>query len=397
MAEKKNQVEVLKNILQKLNEGAAVEDVKEEFQTTFEGVDAREIAAAEAALIKTGMPVEEIQNLCNVHASVVEGNVNVISVDPEMGHPLTVFYLENDGLENFLDGEYAEAKEKFLAAQDNIAYVRALKELLKIDKHYGRKEHLMFPYLERNGITAPPKVMWGKDDEIRDLIKASLAKAEAGERDEDLFSKMEFEVRGMIQKENEILKPLLLDNITEDDWKVVAEESWQFGYAFAADIEGASPSDVATWLRGEEQTQDKRAGGSDVELPSGYFNAHDLEALLNSIPYDITYVNADDKVQYFSEGKHRVFPRTRTIIGRKVEDCHPPKSLHRVDSIVKDFKSGKKDEETFWIQKDGQFILIRFYAVRDAKGTYLGTVEVTEEISKLRSLEGSKTLLSEEQ
>jgi DUF438 domain-containing protein len=107
-------------------------------------------------------------------------------------------------------------------------------------------------------------------------------------------------------------------------------------------------------------------------------------------------VNANDEVQYFSEGKHRVFPRTRTIIGRKVEDCHPPKSLHQVDSIVKDFKSGKKDEETFWIQKDGQFILIRFYAVRDAEGNYLGTAEVTEEISELRSLEGSKTLMSKE-
>ncbi|HHU08158.1 MAG TPA: DUF438 domain-containing protein [Clostridiaceae bacterium] len=396
MSEKNNRAEVLKNILHKLNEGATVEDVTEEFRATFEGVDAREIAAAEAELIKAGMPVEEIQNLCNVHAAVVEGNVNVIAVDPVMGHPLTVFYNENDGLEKFLNGEYAAAKEKFLASEDNVSYVRVLKELLNIDKHYSRKEHLFFPYLERGGITAPPKVMWGKDDEIRELIKSSLAKAEAGEKDGDLFAKMESEVRGMIMKENEILKPLLLDNITDEDWKVVAQESWQFGYAFASDIEGSSPSDVATWLKGEGEAQSQSTGGNDVELPSGYFNAHELEALLNAIPYDITYVNADDKVQYFSEGKHRVFPRTRTIIGREVKDCHPPKSLHRVDSIVKDFKSGKKDEEHFWIQKDGLFILIRYYAVRDAEGTYLGVVEVTEEISELRSLEGSKTLLSEE-
>ena len=223
-----------------------------------------------------------------------------------------------------------------------------------------------------------------------------MSKAEAGEMDDDLFAEMEFEVRGMIQKENEILKPLLLDSIVEEDWKIIAEESWQFGYAFASDIEGASPSDVANWLKGEGEVQEKYNGDIDVVLPSGCFNACELEALLNSIPCDITYVNANDEVQYFSEGKHRVFPRTRTIIGRKVEDCHPPKSLHQVDSIVKDFKSGKKDEETFWIQKDGQFILIRFYAVRDAEGNYLGTAEVTEEISELRSLEGSKTLMSKE-
>ena len=395
MSDKSSQVEALRNILQKLNDGASVDDVKEEFAASFKSVDAREIAAAEAELIKGGLPVEEILNLCNVHAAVVEGSVDVIAVDPERGHPLTVFYQENDGLEEFLAGEYAEAKAEFLGNGDGGRFVRALKELYKVDKHYGRKENLMFPYLERNGITAPPKVMWGKDDEIRDLIKAVLAKAEAGEKDEALIDEMEFEVRGMIQKENEILKPMLVDSLTDEDWKLVAQEGAQYGYAFVADVEGASPSDVAAWVK-DEQDLNHRTGDNDVELPSGYFNAYELEALLNTIPSDITYVNAEDKVQYFSEGKHRVFPRTRTIIGRLVEDCHPPKSLDRVLAVVEAFKSGEKDEEHFWIQKDGQFILIRYYAVRGAKGEYLGVVETTEEISELRQLEGSKTLLSEE-
>ncbi|MDD4323765.1 MAG: DUF438 domain-containing protein [Eubacteriales bacterium] len=391
---KKRQTEALKNILHQLSEGASVEDVREEFQKTFDTVDASEIAAAEAELIKEGTPVEVIQQLCNVHASVVEGNVEVIDIDPVMGHPLTVFYKENDGLEEFLAGEYAEAKSSFLASNNNEAYVRALNKLYKLDKHYARKENLMFPYLEKKGITAPPKVMWGKDDEIRDLIKKSINKAEAGEKDETLFSEMELELRGMIQKENEILKPMLVDNITDADWKVIAQESSQFGYAFVDAVEGASPSDVKAWIKGE-QDLDQRRSGNDVELPSGYFNAHELEAVLNTMPYDITYVNADNKVQYFSEGKERVFPRTRTIIGRLVEDCHPPKSLSVVNSIVEDFKSGKKDHEHFWIQKDGAFIMIRYYAVRDVEGVYLGVIEVTEEISELRSLEGSKTLLND--
>lgn len=133
---------------------------------------------------------------------------------------------------------------------------------------------------------------------------------------------------------------------------------------------------------------------ADFDLPSGYFNAHELEAMLNTLPGDITYVNAEGRVQYFSEGKHRVFPRTRTIIGRLVEDCHPPKSLDRVLAVVESFKSGEKDQEHFWIQKDGLFILIRYFAVRDAAGTYLGVVEITEEISELRKLEGSRTLIS---
>ena len=246
--------------------------------------------------------------------------------------------------------------------------------------------------LEKNGITAPPKVMWGKDDEIRDLIKQAIEKAEAGEHDDLLFSEMESEVRGMIQKENEILKPMLVDHINDEAWKVIAQEGYQFGYAFIEGVEGVSPSDIKAWVK-DEQDLDQRRSSNDIDLPSGYFNVHELEALLNTLPYDITFVNTEDRVQYFSENEHRVFPRTRTVLGRLVEDCHPPKSLHVVDSIVKDFKSGKKDKEFFWMQKDGQFIMIRFYAVRDAEGKYLGVAEITEEISELRSLDGNKTLM----
>ena len=396
MTKELSQAEALKNILKKLSGGASVEDVREEFLATFKTVDAKEIAAAEAELIKSGTPVEEILNLCNVHASIVEGNVNVISVDPEMGHPLTVFYKENEGLAQFLDGDYARAKAAFLSTGDGSAYVQALEKLYKVDKHYARKENLIFPYLERNGITAPPKVMWGKDDEIRGLIKESLVRARAGQKDEKLFAEMELEVRGMIHKENEILKPMLVDNLTEDDWKVVAGESAHYGYAFAEAIEGASPSDAAAWLK-DETAPVQRTEGKDIELPSGYFSLHELESLLNTLPGDITFVNAGGRVQYFSEGKDRVFPRTRTIIGRLVEDCHPPKSLDRVLAVVESFKSGEKDQEHFWIQKDGLFILIRYYAVRDTQGTYLGVVEVTEEISELRKLEGSRTLVGGEE
>ncbi len=395
MSRKFEQAEALKDILRKLSDGASPEEVREEFLASFSTVDASEIAAAEAELIRTGTPVEEILQLCNVHAAVVGGSVKGIEADTGRGHPLTVFYKENEGLTAFLEGDYAQAKAGFLAGDDSGPYVRALKELLKLDRHYARKEQLIFPYLEREGITAPPKVMWGKDDEIRNLIKSSLAKAEAGERDERLFAEMEYEVRGMIQKENEILKPMLVENLTGEDWKTVARESDQFGYAFTGDLEGASPSDAKAWLKGDEGPV-QRSGDHAVELPSGYFSARELEALLNSLPGDITYVNAEGRVQYFSEGKHRVFPRTRTIIGRLVEDCHPPKSLHRVLAVVEAFKSGEKDEEHFWIQKDGLFILIRYYAVRDAGGAYLGVLEVTEEISDLRKLEGSKTLLTEE-
>ena len=129
-----------------------------------------------------------------------------------------------------------------------------------------------------------------------------------------------------------------------------------------------------------------------IQLPSGFFNVKELTTLFNSLPCDITFVGADDKVHYISESKDRVFPRTRTIIGREVSDCHPPKSLDRVTAIVEDFKAGKKDSEIFWIKMGESFILIRYFALRDENGTYLGVLEVSEDIAPLRALEGEKRL-----
>ena len=182
-------------------------------------------------------------------------------------------------------------------------------------------------------------------------------------------------------------------NLTEADWKVVAQESPQIGYVFTGGREGASPSDAAAWLR-DGTAEPQPVNDAPIQLPSGHFTTETLTAMLNSLPADLTFVGADDTVHFFSETKDRIFPRTRTIIGRNVSDCHPPKSLHVVEALVQAFKDGTKDSESFWIQKGDLLILIRYFAVRDADGTYLGVVETTEEISALQKLEGQKTLLS---
>ena len=174
-------------------------------------------------------------------------------------------------------------------------------------------------------------------------------------------------------------------------------DSGDIGYAFNGGIEGASPSDATSWYRWNATISgalDEPASSVDGEivLPSGHMNTEELTWMLNSLPSDITFVGADDRVRYFSEGKERVFPRTRTIVGREVAHCHPPKSLGAVEALIADFKAGRKESESFWLQKGSSFILIRYYAVRNDKGEYLGVVESSEEISALRSLEGEKRL-----
>lgn len=225
----------------------------------------------------------------------------------------------------------------------------------KISEHYKRKENLFFPLLEREGVTAPPKVMWGVDDEIRESIGKLNEMIETGSKDSivELGTKVMADVRSMISKEDNILMPMMLEKFTTEDWLLIAHDSGEIGYVFTGGIEGASPSDAVTWYQAQtgDQTNVIPETDGEIKLPSGFFNTNELESLLNTLPGDITFVGADDKVHYFSEGKSRVFPRTRSIIGRDVENCHPPKSLHVVEALVNDFKSGKKDEESFWIQK----------------------------------------------
>lgn len=389
--------ERVKHYIELVSKGHPLEDVKNQFRQEFQDVPADEIAEAERLLMEEGMKLEEVQQLCDVHASLFEGAVQQPGTEEEKGHPLYVFSKENEGLTQFVNDKLTPAYEAWQkdAKANKDAFEAALKGLSKVDRHYARKENLFFPYLEQAGVTAPPKVMWGVDDEIRELIKVVTR----GVSDGDVvtaatnYPVMLEKLLSMITKEEEILKPLLRRHVKSEDWKVVAGESDQIGYAFADHIEGASPSDATAWAN-LGSAAPKTRDNAPIQLPSGYFQVEELRHLLNTLPCDITFVAADDTVHFFSEQENRIFPRTRTIIGRQVADCHPPKSLKAVEDLVEVFKEGHKDSEMYWIQRGGKFILIRYYAVRDEHKNYLGVLECTEEISELRTLEGDKTLMS---
>ncbi len=394
----------LKEIIGKLHSGATPESVKEEFLREFGSVSADDLAAAEKTLMEEGMQLEQVQKLCDVHAFVFEDNLQAVGkskqADSIPGHPAFVFKGENTGLKAFLEKTFEPALLAFSkesSETNTTELIQAVNSLSKLHVHYQRKENLLFPYLEKAGITAPPKVMWGVDDEIRALWKEALSDLPSkGKGVLPVVEKLLEQVKSMITKEDNILMPMLLENLDADAWLTVARDSADIGYCFNGGVEGASPSDALAWYRwnfsvsGKEDKSEQ--SGDKVRLPSGNFTLEELTCMLNAMPSDITFVGRDDKVRYFSEGKERVFPRTRSIIGRDVAHCHPPKSLHVVEKLVAEFKAGTKDEESFWLQRGNQFVLIRYYAVRSEQGEYLGVMEVTEEISALRSLEGNKLL-----
>ena len=391
----------LKSLIYKLHEDGNFDKVKREFEEEFGSVDAGEIAALEGELIREGMPVEEVQRLCNVHAAVFQGSIEEIhaqkKIDETPGHPLFVFRRENDGLENYLEENLSKSYKKYnleKSEENRLDLLADLIGLRKLEKHYDRKENLFFPYLERAGITAPPKVMWAVDDDIRALIKASI---EDIENSSDTYDRnidaMVFEIKEMIKKENEILTPLLIQNLKTEDWKVVGESSSEIGYAFNGGIEGASPSDAAHWLEKQKGIVVSETIEVDyvdeegyIKFPSGVMKKSEMIHMYNTIPCDLTYIGDDDSVRFFTEGKNPVFPRTRTIIGRDVRNCHPPKAVPVVEQMLKDFKSGTKDEETRLMTRGSKIYVIRYFAVRDEEGKYVGTLETTEEVSELYNM-----------
>ncbi len=399
-------MDTLKEIVRSLHEGVPSEELQDRFATVLGEVGAGEIAAMESELIAEGLPAEEVQRLCDVHSAVLGGHLEG-DVEVPKGHPVDTFRRENRRVAELVEGywEVATALAQGAPGAEAVGRWRELHaELARIESHYRRKEFLLFPYLEKAGIAGPPKVMWGKHDEIRELVNAAgeLAVAAAGLDDAaaqlaaaTVVSPLLQEIVGMVDKEERILWPMALEHLAVSDWEQIRDQWGELddglvrpaGFWLPVVSGGAAiPSPPA-------EAGPPRAGA--VQLPSGTLSTIQVAALLDTLPLDVTFVDADDRVAYFSEGADRVFERNRAILGRRVQDCHPPASVHLVQRVVEDLRSGRRDVAEFWIQLHGRFVHIRYLAVRDADGAYLGTVELTQDVSGIRALEGERRLLAE--
>lgn len=249
----------------------------------------------------------------------------------------------------------------------------------------------MFPFLEKYGITAPPKVMWGVDDEVRELIKKANELLGSGNTESLKATTQEAvdRITEMIFKEENILFPMMMETLTPDEWNRISQDSREYGYCLIDD----APEMAGCTEKSDTAILPKTEGG--LVMPTGTLSSEEIMGLLDTLPFDITFVDKDDTVKYFSQGKERIFPRTKSIIGRNVTNCHPPASVHIVEKIVDDLKSGNKEHEDFWIRLGDKYVFIRYYAVRSTQGEYMGTLEVTQDIAPIQAIQGEKRLLSE--
>jgi DUF438 domain-containing protein len=393
----------LKELILKLHAGESQDSVQQELVQTLGTIPYGEVVEVEQELLEEGLPQEEVLRLCDVHSAVLEGNVDLSTSKsiPE-GHPVDVLVQENRALAAVIDE--ANAQLATLGQIDDaelqattLDLTALFNQLIDVDKHYLRKEYLLFPYLEQTGVTGPPKVMWGKHDEIRDLLKGSLEVLKTpGITKEELLASTEIvlqpAVKGvadMIVKEEEILFPMLMDALSDADWYEIQKQSLEIGYCLYDPPTEWVPAEIKA--AGPDVIQQQ---GGRIQLPTGSFSVQDLLTILNTLPVDITFVGSDDKVKYFSQSSERIFQRNRAILNRDVRHCHPPASAHIVDKILEDFKSGRQNRAPFWINMRGRMIHIEYFALRNDQGEYLGTLEVSQDLTGYRALEGEQRILS---
>ncbi|MCD4795041.1 MAG: PAS domain-containing protein [Bacteroidales bacterium] len=281
--------------------------------------------------------------------------------------------------------------KKLNATQDHQTIkplINQFQELLKIDTHYTSKENILFPHLERKWENSDClKLMWSYHDDIRANIKRCLQILSEKEFDLKAFNKYSakvfFNIKTIIFREEKVLFPVIKESFEQEEIDLMLFENKDIGFAFLNndDIEYKKPEIKQKEIKGI------------IKLETGNLSLKQIELIFNHLPVDITFVDKDDKVQYFSTPKHRIFPRTKSIIGRSIQNCHPPGSIDVVNKIVEAFRNNKKDKASFWIPMNDKLILIQYYAVRDENNEFTGTLEVSQEISDIQKIKGEKRLL----
>jgi len=398
--EKETKKHLIKGLIQQLHAGVSPDEVKEKFKGVLKDISPAEIAQVEEELINEGLPRQEIQKLCEVHLAVFRESLDKPKSEVPPGHPIHILLKEHELVKGFVEGISAllskvEPAEDLAGIENDLSRIgELLTHLKEYDRHKVREENTLFPTLEKHGVTQPPAIMWTEHDEQRKEIKEARKTLE--DRETLVFEEFKGKLlshlknlTGLIPdhfyKEENILFPMALELIGDAEWNDIKASMDDLGYCYF------TPEDAI----GKKVALAKDAKGQEGEITFeiGSITKDELEAILNTLPVDITFVDKEDTVRYFSQSKERIFPRAKSVIGRKVQQCHPEKSVEVVIQILDDFRNGRRDAAEFWIQLKERLILIRYFAIRSKENEYLGCLEVTQDITDLKNIEGEKRLL----
>ncbi len=306
------------------------------------------------------------------------------------GHPVSIYFQEKEIIKNLL---------KELSATDSKAefqkYTNIFNQLQTIEKRFARKENQLFPFLEKKGWNGPSQGMWSFHDNLREQFRLLHKNIEAKEFDK-INTNTPFLVDGILRlmkTEDNVLFPNALDLLTESDWISMRKGEEEIGWMLP-ETPAAFPSQEYIHPS-EDFTKREMTFSLDntSHFDEGYMTVEQVNLMFKTMPLDLTFVDENDKVIFYNRGEERVFPRSAGIIGREVKFCHPPKSVGTVLKILEEFKKGTKNESSFWINFKERLIYIRYFAVRDANKNYKGVIELSQDITDIKKIEGEKRLL----
>ena len=385
-------VEQLKGFLKRLGTGEDLGAVREDFASQFAHVEASEIMKAEQGLMREGTPLAEVQQLCDLHSALFHGSTiheqmesehakveavleaqekskSVVSLVETVGHPLNRLTEENKALDALIEATKVKVADKTATVDD-------VNEVRQVSIHYAKKGDLLYPHLKvAYDISGPSMVMWTVDDDIRDGF-GRLARAKSiDDAWYEEFDGLLTRAQEMIYKEQNILFPICAENFSTEEWYQIYKDTEQYEEIFGVERVAWAEAEAAL------ATQTTNASGDDntIALIGGSLTVDQLNAMLNTMPMEVTFVDHEDINRYFNDGE-KVFKRPTTAIGRDVYSCHPPKIEPIVRGIIDSFRKGERDNVAVWLEKVGRPFYVNYMAVRDQNNNYLGTLELVQDM-----------------
>lgn len=382
------------------------EAAREKMQNEVGKVTPEEFAAAEQ-LLKDETPDECRNEDVSTMLDIFEGLIPETELQLPYGHPIDAYRRENTILKKILQRGDAMLKEKMIPNQ----WHELIDDMMGYKLHWQRKQNQLYSALEKKGFDRPSTTMWTYDDYIKDELNAAKKHLETAAYDTftETYQTLAADLRDLMEKEEYILFPTSLKLISENEFETMKKGDREIGF-FKIDMppyQETQPyeqrtiapnanlmEDLTELLAKHGLNQQTNHAAKVLDVAEGKLTLQQINLLFQHMPVDISYVDENELVAFYTDTPHRVFPRSKGVIGREVKKCHPPKSVHLVEEIVEKFRSGEKDTIDFWINKPDLFIYIKYVAVRDSNGTFRGVMEMMQDCTRIRNLQGSRTLLT---
>ncbi|WP_019540431.1 PAS domain-containing protein [Proteiniphilum acetatigenes] len=405
-----NKLQRMLHIKQQYDKGVlSLDEAKNRMKSEVGRISPEEFAAAEQ-MFKDEDPDECRNEDVRTILEVFDGLIQADEPGLPYGHPIDAYRRENNKMKELLLKGDELAQRSFILNP----WLELMEQIIQYKVHFSRKQNQLYSALERKGFDRPSTTMWVYDDEIRDEMNNALELLKKEEVNVDSFldayRQMTIDLRDLMEKEELILYPTSLKLIPEDEFEEMKSGDREIGFFLIdmPDLRSSSSNKEVPPVAGQNGFMDDLAAllskyGKNIEtdpkekvldVAEGKLTLEQINLLFRHLPVDISFVDENDLVKFYTDTPHRVFPRSKGVIGREVRNCHPPKSLHMVEEIIEKFRSGEQSKSEFWINKPGLFIYIVYVAVRDKDGTFRGVMEMMQDCTHIRQLEGERRLLT---